>query len=175
MLRTKGSYHPFGSSPYAMMTKYIKLCTLGERKVFGLVGPIWMLVHLYGSLWSCGWHMVLFLLGPSTLTCVHLWLWWLLFYGMYCLLKTIGPCIVIITLCFGPFDPLMILVYPLYVFHLMLDLWPFTLWLLPLISYVLILLIKSLWFINKDLWTIKVLCHNYFLFYLDHFPVPKLF
>ena len=149
MLRTKGLYHLFGSSPlYSDDKIYIyiyKLRILRERKVFGLVGPIWMLVHLYGSLWSCGcWLMVLFLLGPSTLTCVHPWLWCLLFYGTYCLLKTIGPCIVMVTLCFGPFDPLMILVYPLYVIHLMLDLWPFTLWLLPLISYVLILLIKSL-------------------------------
>ena len=32
-LRTKGSYHPFGCSPYTVMTKaYIKLCTLRERK-----------------------------------------------------------------------------------------------------------------------------------------------
>ena len=150
MSRIKGLYHPFGSSPLYSDDKIYKTMYLEREKS---LWSCWSYLNAYSSL---RFTLILWLThGPSTLTCVHLWLWWLLFYGMYCLLKTIGPCIVIITLCFGPFDPLMILVYPLYVIHLMLDLWPFTLWLLPLISYVLILLIKSLWFINKDLWTIK--------------------
>ena len=95
-----------------------------ERKVFGLIGPIWLIVHLYSSPWSCGcWLMVLFLLGPSTLTYVHLWLWWLLLYGVYLpngLLKTIGPCIVMVTLCFvkGPLTHLWF-----WTIYFMLDLW----------------------------------------------------
>ena len=135
MLRTKGLYYPSGSSPYIVMTKYIKLCTLKERKVFGLVGHKWML----SSLWSCGcWLMVLFLLGLSTLTCVHLWLWWHLLYGVYLpnhLLKTIGPYIVMVALCFvkrpltrlwfkGPLTHLWF-----WTIYFMLDLWTFTLWL----------------------------------------------
>ena len=141
MSRTKWLYHPFGSSPLYNDDKIYKTMYLEREKS---LWSCWSYLNACPPLWSCHWLMVLFLLGPSTLTCVHPWLWCLLFYGTYCLLKTIGPCIVMVTLCFGTFDPLMILVYPLYVIHLMLDLWPFTLWLLPLITYVLILLIKSL-------------------------------
>ena len=123
------------------MIKYIKLCILRERKVFGLVDPNWMIVHLL-QFTLISW---LLTLGPSTLTCVHFWLWWLLLYGVYLfngLLKTIGPCIVMITLCFvkGPWTHLWFCTT-----YLILDLWTFTLWLyLNLLFYsFMILLIKT--------------------------------
>ena len=73
-LRTKGSYHPFGCSPYTVMTKvYIKLCTLRERKVFGLIGPNWMFVHLYGSLFSCGFWLMVLRLSHHVLSLLSHW------------------------------------------------------------------------------------------------------
>ena len=111
MLRTKGLYHLFGSSPlysddniYIYIYIYINYVSWEREKSLVLLNDCPSLRFTL-ILWLLNLSPIL--TSPNTITCVHIWLWWLLFYGVYFpndLLKTIGPCIVTVSLCFvkGP-------------------------------------------------------------------------
>ena len=145
MSRTKGLYHPFGSSPlYSDDNIYIYINYVSWEREKSLV--------LLNDCPPLRFTLILWLLnlgpiltGPSTINCMHIWLWWLLFYGVYLpndLLKTIGPSIVMVTLCFvkGPLTT--------YGFGLFTLYWTFGLLLYDfiIINCFIVLLIKSLCF-----------------------------
>ena len=139
-----------------MMTKYIKLGTLRERKVFGLVGPNWMFFHLYGSLLSCGcWVMVLLLLGPRVISSCSQPI-----ISLGCLLSSVSPAGVISYAIW--FSPLA------YGFVSRVFLWDFTqifylcvLFILGVEFYLCELFIHDMWFVHSH--SDFYLCDFFFL------------